>query len=84
MKISFIVYGEPVAKGRPRFFRHGNHVQTCTPEKTEIAEHDFKFQSIQHKPGKPILDPVILDIRIYRSIPKSMSKKRQILAHATC
>jgi Holliday junction resolvase RusA-like endonuclease len=80
MKISFIVYGEPVAKGRPKFFRRGNFVGTYTPQKTQNAEKDFKQQALDYKPQTPLTEALELEIKVYRSIPKSMSKKRQILA----
>jgi Holliday junction resolvase RusA-like endonuclease len=75
MKISFTVYGEPTAKGRPKFFRRGNFVGTYTPKKTADAENDFKLQSMQYKPETPFLGPVSLFVGIYRSMPKSMPKK---------
>lgn len=80
MKIAFTVYGEPVAKGRPRFFRRGQFVGTYTPKETEIAERDFKLQSLKHRPEQPLAEPVKLEIRVYRTIPKSLSRKRQELA----
>lgn len=79
MIITFEVLGEPVAKGRPKFFRRGNYTGTYTPPKTEQAEYDFKVQSLKYKPAKLIEEAITLDIVIYRSIPKSMSKKKRQL-----
>jgi len=80
MNIQFVVYGDPVPKGRPRFFRKGKFVGTYTPKETEIAERDFKFQSIKHKPANLLAGAIVLDVKVFRKMPKSMSKKNRILA----
>lgn len=36
MKVKFVVLGEPQGKGRPRFSKVGNHVQTRTPDETLV------------------------------------------------
>jgi len=80
--IKFEVIGNPTPKGRPRFSVRGKHVMAYTPKKTKIAEHDFKMQILAHRPSAPFLGAVILKIIVYRAIPKSMSKKKQVLAEA--
>lgn len=42
-RVEFTVPGKPVAKGRPRFARHGAHVRTFTPEATERYENLVKM-----------------------------------------
>ena len=42
-RVEFVVPGKPVAKGRPRFARHGAHVRTFTPEATERYENLVKM-----------------------------------------
>ena len=82
MKIEFTFYGEPTAKGRPRFTTRGRFPMAYTPAKTVAAENLFKLQSLRFKPQTPFTGPVILTARIYRSIPKSFSvaKREQALA----
>jgi Holliday junction resolvase RusA-like endonuclease len=80
MIIHFTVYGEPTAKGRPRFARRGAFSAAYTPAKTVRAESDFRAQALAYKPTKPLETPLIVNIKVFRSIPKSMSKKRAELA----
>jgi len=75
-----IVYGEPKAKGRPRFARRGKFVHTYTDAQTVSKEGEIKmaFKST----GLPKIDPhdeIILHVRVFRPIPKSMSKKKRLL-----
>ena len=76
----FTVYGDPVAKGRPRFRMAGKFPTTYTPGKTKQAEYDFKAQSIKHKPARPWEGPIGLSIFIYKDTPKGYSMKRKDLA----
>jgi len=72
----FTAYGEPVAKGRPRFTKAGF---TYTPKKTVIAEEAIRLQSLSAKPAVLIEGPIDLTITFFRSIPKSFSKKKRKL-----
>ena len=76
-ELEFTVYGEPVAKGRPRVATIGGKARAYTPAKTAKAEREFKAQAIQFKPDKPVTGPVELTIAVYRDIPKSFSKKKR-------
>ena len=79
MKVSFIVPGVPVAKGRPKFSRRGNFVKTYTPEKTANYETLVRFLYCEKAKGEQF--PADMQLRItvkaYLPIPKSASKKRQ-------
>ena len=82
MTCDFVVEGKPVGKGRPRFKRMGNFVQTYTPEKT--AEYEklvrMKFQNA----GGVITDkPVKIEIVAFFAPPKSTRKrdKAEMLAN---
>jgi len=77
-EITFTVYGEPVAKGRPKFFRRGNFVGTYTPKKTADAETDFKTQALSRRPCKPVTGQVDLEVSFFRPIPKSFSKRKRL------
>ncbi|MDR3243444.1 MAG: RusA family crossover junction endodeoxyribonuclease [Elusimicrobiota bacterium] len=81
MRINFTVWGEPTAKGRPRFARRGKFITTYTPQKTMNAENDFKLQSLKYKPVKPLDLPIAIEIRVFRSIPASWSVKKQFEAN---
>lgn len=77
MMCDFEIEGKPVGKGRPRFKRMGNFVQTYTPEKT--AEYEklvrMKFQNA----GGAITDkPVRVGITAFFVPPKSTKKRDRI------
>ena len=74
--IKFTIYGNPVPKGRPKFTVRGGYAMAYTPKKTRNAMQDMRMQSIPFKPDKPLEGAIILTVTIYRSIPKSFSKKK--------
>ena len=74
--IKFTLYGEPVPAGRPKFTVRSGYAIAYTPKKTRNAMSDMRMQSIQYKPDKPLEGAIILTVTIYRSIPKSFSKKK--------
>lgn len=74
MKIKFIVPGEPVAKGRPRFNTRTG--RAYTPEKT--LDYENKIRRIYKEKIDYMFDGAVrLTIRAYFSIPKSDSKKKK-------
>jgi Holliday junction resolvase RusA-like endonuclease len=79
--VAFTIPGEPVAKGRARFARKGNHVSTYTPEKTAKYENLVKLAAQEAMRGTaPFTRPVSLLVQIFVSVPASWSKKRRDLA----
>jgi Holliday junction resolvase RusA-like endonuclease len=76
--IKFVVYGEAVAQGRPRFARRGDFVQTYDPEKSRNYKSMVRLEALKVKPEKPLEGPLSLVLYIYKSIPKSFSKKRYL------
>lgn len=76
MKICFEVPGEPVAKARARVFfnKRANRVMSMTPTKTATYEQFIKLVAADHFPA-PIPGPLVMTVRVYRSIPKSLSRK---------
>jgi Holliday junction resolvase RusA-like endonuclease len=75
-EIKFTYYGEPVAKGRPKFFRSkAGYVGTYTPKKTAAAEDDFKSQALKFRPNSLITGEIALDVSFFRRLKKSMSKR---------
>ena len=75
--VSFTVDGTPHGKGRPRFRRFGNFVQTYTDTKTKSYESLVKDEAKKAMGSSPPLEtPVRLDLTIRLPVPKSYPKKR--------
>lgn len=79
MKVcQFVVPGEPVGKGRPRFDTRGKYARAYTPKKTRDYENlvrmCWKLQSGESFPEGTALR---MEIRAYFPIPKSLSAKKQ-------
>ena len=76
--VSFTIPGQLSGKGRPRFARIGNFVQTYTPKKTRVEEERIKAVARLAMRSIPTLDgPLALHITVYRETPKSWSKKKR-------
>lgn len=78
MQVKFTVLGEPQGKGRPRFARIGNHVQTRTPEQTVLYENLIKTE-YRRQCGDfmfPEKKPISITVYAFFEIPKSVSKKK--------
>ena len=74
----FIVYGEPVGKGRPRFAKRGNFVSTYTPQKTKTYEDEIRMMaSAAMGSSEPLDTPVTVAIYIRVGIPASYSKQKR-------
>lgn len=79
--VVFTVPGVPVGKGRPKFSRHGAHVQVHTPEKTANYENLVKLVAAEAMAGANLLKrPIALHLTMHMPIPESWSKKRKDLA----
>ena len=66
----FVIPGEPVPKGRPRFTKSG-HVYT--PKRTKDYEDYIQYL---YK-GKELQGEIEAEIKVYLQIPKSASKTRK-------
>ena len=77
-----VVLGEPVAQGRPRFSRQGGFVKAYDPAKSRDYKQYVRLVAAQDAPETPVTGAVLLSLRIYRAIPKSMSKKKREAALA--
>ena len=76
--VTYIVYGEPVGKGRPRFARRGNFVSTYTPEKTKTYEDEIRMMArAAMGSSEPLETPVTVAIYIRVGIPASFSKQKR-------
>jgi Holliday junction resolvase RusA-like endonuclease len=75
--LTFVVYGDPRAKGRPRHMRNGH---TYTPAETQEAEYNFRSQAVRFLPSGgmiPAGTPIRLTLLFYMPIPASWSNKKQ-------
>lgn len=76
--ITFIIPGEPVAKGRARSFVRNGHVAHYTPEKTARYENLVRLAA-QQAMGEtaPAEGACALVVRAFLAIPASWSMKKQ-------
>ena len=78
MMITYVVYGEPIGKGRPRFARRGAFTHAYTPEKTKTYEDEIRYMARAAMGAAPPLEtPVTVAIYIRVEIPKSFSKQKR-------
>lgn len=82
MKLKFEVAGEPVAQARPRVVRTKTGVRGIDPAKSKNYKAWVKFCALNafkkletKRPKKLMEAPLKVKLLIYRSIPKSDSKK---------
>ena len=81
--IQIIIDGEPIAQGRPRFSKVGNFVKTYDPKKSRNYKEYVKYTASQQMKGlAPMEGALALSVTVYRSIPKSFSKKKRAEAEA--
>ena len=77
IQIMFTVYGEPVAKGRPRFSTRGKFPVAYTPEKTKAFEFEVGMMALTAMGGsKPLEGALEAFIYVTFPVPASYSKKR--------
>lgn len=79
--VAFVIPGEVVGKGRPRFAKRGNFVQAYTPEKTASYENLVKLHAgIAMNARQPIAIAVSCTIAIEVMPPASWSQKKRTAA----
>lgn len=76
MMCDFEIEGKPVGKGRPRFKRVGNFVQTYTPANTAAYEKLVRLR-FQNTGGVITDKPVKIEIVAFFAPPKSTRKKEK-------
>lgn len=83
-EIKLVIYGEPVAQGRPRFARVGKYVHTYDPQKSKNYKQLVRFwvtQQLKTIDGfKPFEKALYVDLTFWLPIPISWSKKKRIEA----
>ncbi len=75
--MKLVIMGEPVAAGRPRFSSAVALPKRMIPKRVGIIKKMIKKQAMQQLPSdyEPFACPIEVDIKVYRSIQKSVSKK---------
>lgn len=75
----FVVYGSPVAQGRPRFFRRGNFVGAYDPDKSRDWKRTVMAQALEQLGGQAEIHdgPLTLKLFFHLPRPKSLPKKVQ-------
>lgn len=75
-RVTFVVAGQPTAKGRPRAFVRNGQIGMRTPDQTVAYERAIGYAARPHF-RTPIDGPVRLDIVAIFAMPVSWSKKRR-------
>lgn len=79
--VSFVVDGDPVAKGRPRAGMTDEGIRMRTPAKTKAYERKIRTAARLAMHGRiPFGRPVSLKVAIFLPIPQSWPKARQTRA----
>lgn len=83
-EIKLIIYGEPVAQGRPRFARAGKYVHAYDPERSQNYKQLVRLwatNQLKKIDGfKMFQNALCVDLTFYLGVPTSWSKKRRIEA----
>lgn len=79
-QIELIVYGSPVAQGRPRFSRQGGFVKTYDPIQSKSYKQLIRLE-LQPLLSDPNFTPIdracCFYLKVFRTVPKSFSKKKR-------
>jgi Holliday junction resolvase RusA-like endonuclease len=78
--IKFTVYGEPVAQGRPRFSTQGGFTRAYDPKKSSDFKQYVRLVASENAPSELLSEELQLTVDVYRTIPKSFSKKKTEMA----
>ncbi len=71
--ISFTVYGEPVAQGRPKFTTVGGFARAYDPAKSSDYKQYIKLAAREYAPESLWVGAISIVITAYRSMPKYIS-----------
>ncbi len=77
--MKLIIEGEPVAQGRPRFSTINGHARVYDPAKSRNYKKLVQSVAKRHV-SEPLDREVRLVIDVYKSIPKSFTKKKRLEA----
>jgi len=69
---TFRIYGNPIAKARPRFFRRGKFTGTYDSQKMEAGKWMLQLQEqASQQMDAPLTGPLMADFQFYFSRPKN-------------
>lgn len=74
--ITLVIYGIPVAQGRPRISTRGGFAKAYDPAKSRDYKDYVRMAAVEKMPGKPLDVPLSVKMTMYMPMPKSMSKKK--------
>lgn len=76
--ISFFIPGDPRGKGRPKFARRGQHVQTYTDDKTAAYENLVTLACRQAMQGRPAYETAVhVAVHATFTVPASASIRKR-------
>jgi Holliday junction resolvase RusA-like endonuclease len=80
----FTVYGVPVAQGRPRFFRRGNHVGALDPKKSRDYKSGIRIQAIEQLRVNGTMPPLhegALAMQVHAYLPRPKTLPKRVVHH---
>lgn len=78
--INFVVYGEPKAQGRARSALVKGRIVNYDPKPSRDFKRDIKAVAQGYVPDELLTGALVAEIKVFRPIPKSFSKKKRVLA----
>lgn len=81
ISIEFTIPGEPIAQGRPKFTTRGGFPRAYDPEKSRTYKEYVADIAREYAPPELIKGPVLLYVKLYRSIPKNFSGIKHYMAN---
>ena len=79
-KLEFIIPGEPISQGRPRFSTHGGFARAYDPKKSREGKAVVKLcakEAVQQAQwSEPITGPIEMLVQFGIALPKSQYRKR--------
>ena len=79
---SIMIPGDAVPQGRPRVVRIGGRTIAYDPPKSKDYKARVRQYAARNAPKEPLEGKVQLEVQIFRSVPKSWSKKKHEAAYA--
>ncbi|MGF9767268.1 RusA family crossover junction endodeoxyribonuclease [Bacillus albus] len=78
--ITFTVFGEPVAQGRPRANTINGRVRMYDPKKSRDFQQYVKLVASEHAPANLLEGALVMKVKVYKPSLKSFSKKKALQA----
>lgn len=76
-KISFTIYGEPVAQGRPKLTTINGMARAYDPKKSRDWKDYVKLAASEHAMSALLEGPLLLEVTIYRQTTKAISSSKK-------